>query len=69
MDHRYYGLSLASSMKRVNDGISLTSINSYFLSIEMTLLGTTYESYSLAVWIKQTSITNGVITYVSKYNK
>jgi len=52
-------------MERVSDGISLTSINSYFLSVEMTFLGTTNESYSLAVWIKQTSVTNGGITYGS----
>jgi hypothetical protein len=34
----------------------------------MTSLGTTNGSYSLAVWIKSTSVTNGIITYVSKGN-
>ena len=54
------------SMGRVNDAISFTSNNSYFLSGGMTLLGTTSGSYSFAAWIKPTSVTRGVIVYVSK---
>jgi hypothetical protein len=60
------GLSFVPGMGRINDGISFTSMNSYFFSGGMTSLGTTNGSYSLAVWIKPTSVTNGIITYVSK---
>ena len=62
------GLSFAPGMGRVQDGILFTTIGSYFLSGGMTLLGTTNELYSLAVWIKPTSVTTGIITYVSKCN-
>jgi hypothetical protein len=62
------GLSFALGMGRVNDGISFTSTNSYFYSRGLTSLGTTNGSYSLAVWIKPTSVTNGIIIYVSKCN-
>ena len=62
------GLSFASGMGRVKDALLFTTVNSYFLSGGMTLLGTTNASYSLAVWIKPTSVTTGIITSVSKCN-
>ena len=51
---------------RVNDALLFTSTNSYLMSGGMTMLGTTNRAYSFAVWIKATSVINGVIVYVSK---
>lgn len=61
------GVSFASQ-GRINDAMSFTSANSYLVSGGMTLLGSSYAAYSFAVWIKPTSVMNGVIVYVSKCN-
>lgn len=60
------GLSFTYTSGRVNEAITFSSTNVYFIAGGLTLLGTSDRSYSMALWIKLTSVTGGTIIYVSK---
>jgi hypothetical protein len=62
------GLTPAIGTGRVNNAVSFLSVNQYFLFGGLSLLGTSNQSYSMALWINPTSINGGSIVYVSKCN-
>lgn len=57
------GLSSTVSIGYVNNAVSFTSANTYFLFSGLSLLGITGQSYSIALWIKPTSVNDGSIVY------
>jgi hypothetical protein len=62
------GLTPAIGTGRINDAVSFPSANTYFTFGGLNLLGTSNQSYSMALWIQPTSVTGGTIVYVSKCN-
>lgn len=62
------GLTPAIGTGRINDAVSFTSLNNYFLTNGFSVLGTSDEVYSMALWIKPTSVSGGSIVHVSKCN-
>jgi hypothetical protein len=61
-------LSSAIGFGRVNDAISFASSPSYFIFGQLTKLGVSSQPYSMAVWVKPTSLSGGTIIHVSRYN-
>ena len=53
---------------RINNAISFISSPSYFVISGFLKLGISGNSYSMSIWIKPTSLTNGTIVYVSRCN-
>ena len=62
------GLTAAVGTGRVNDAVSFTSSNTFFLTYGLSVLGTMNQAYSMALWIKPTSVSGGSILYVSRCN-
>lgn len=62
------GLMAAVGTGRVNDAVSLTSVNTFFLTYGLSVLGSTNQAYSMALWIKPTSVSGGSILYTSRCN-
>ena len=62
------GVSFASGAGRINSALSLSVASSYFVVGGLTRLGTVGQAYSIAIWIKPTSVTGGTIAHVSRCN-
>ena len=62
------GITPAIGTGRINDAASFTAANKSFLIGGLGVLGSSSQSYSMALWIKPTSVSGGSIVYVSKCN-
>ena len=62
------GVTPAVGIGRVNDAVSFTSLNSYFIANGFSVLGASSQAYSMVLWIKPTSVAGGSIVYVSQCN-
>ncbi|CAF1572593.1 unnamed protein product, partial [Didymodactylos carnosus] len=53
------GVSVTSTTGRVNQALSFATSNSYFQATGFTLLGTVNQSFSIALWVKPTTVSGG----------
>ena len=53
---------------RINSALVFNAFGSYFLVGRLTRLGTSGQAYSIALWIKPSSVNSGTIVHVSKCN-
>ena len=61
------GVNVSSVTGRVNQGILFNASQAYFQANGFTLLGTSYRSYSIALWIYRfpVSVGNGTIVHLT----
>jgi hypothetical protein len=62
------GVNVSSVPGRVNESILFNVSEAYFQANGFTLLGASYRSYSIALWVYRlpTAVENGTIVHLSK---